>query len=433
MHDLPVEPPMYSPSPAVPDYTLHPDEDEERLDYSPVQSRTRLDGIYTKETKLFTIIFFEQDPDVVVPTYSRRGAIKGELHFHEPKNVISVTLKLSGTQSINVDEHGIYRDTLVYSETHRLLESEGDNALKCPSILPFSTSFPREYIDSEGRQRLLPPSFNATLSNRTHITAGINYSLTVNVVTKGHFGGWKRQEETVIPIRHHPRSRGHLPIADDLHPFLETVKVAPDEWHQVISEVKPKEKSLLRPLECHLFIPSVLIYAVNDTIPFHLQISGSPDALQAFFSPPPPPSPKRSPRISELLLPGSSSFNKSNRHSYSSIRVYLVRQVIVIVDGFKTWDEVVIGEGKIWSIPLPHQQEDDSDEGVGVLNFEGVVKCDEGISVGGFSSQDMIVKDFIALEMNPQSPDLSQYEVHRHRYPIRFVTDSARNSDMYTG
>ena len=73
----------------------------------------------------------------------------------------------------------------------------------------------------------------------------------------------------------------------------------------------------MAPIDCHLFIPSVQIYAVSDTIPLHLQLRAPLKSLRAFMStgtPPLLPPPKfglglglRSSRSSSMTTASSTS------------------------------------------------------------------------------------------------------------------------------
>lgn len=239
-------------------------------------------------------------------------------------------------------------------------------------------------------------------------------------------------------VRFKPRSRPYMPIGSDLQPFFSTVKSAPGDWHQVISTVGTTEKSTLKPLECHvrysfvlyshvipdrvishlqLFIPSVQIYALSDTVPFHLHLRGSRASLLAFLSGPTPVSPilskgfkalgstlkptslsRQSSRISEddsSPPPFDAASPETMPLSYRnpSIRVYIVRQVCVRMDGRKAWGDVVLGEGKLWplNVQYPYLREDGGD-GECSLDWEGEVRCGSNVSVGSFTSGDLVVK-----------------------------------------
>lgn len=225
-----------------------------------------------------------------------------------------------------------------------------------------------------------------------------------------------------------------MPIGTDLQPFFSTVKSAPGDWHQVISNLKTPDASPLKPLECHvrdtialllttrtdvifmdpqLFIPAVQIYALSDTVPFHLHLRGSPASLLAFLSGPTPASPKLPKGIKHLgssiktrtSSPRASAddtrpqFDTATRatmpfnYNASSVRVYILRQVCVRVNGQKSWRDVVLGEGKLW--PLHSQTPDlrpDGADGDHSVDWEGEVRCGSDVAVASFSSGDLVVK-----------------------------------------
>ena len=59
-----------------------------------------------------------------------------------------------------------------------------------------------------------------------------------------------------------------MPIGSDLQPFFSTVKSAPGDWHQVISNVVAREDSQLAPIECQVryFVSSLFAGFLLTTI-----------------------------------------------------------------------------------------------------------------------------------------------------------------------
>lgn len=79
-----------------------------------------------------------------------------------------------------------------------------------------------------------------------------------------------------------------------------------------------------------------------------------------------------------------------------SIRVYLLRQICVHVHGQKAWRNSVLGEGTIWPVESPTRAREsefggptDGDEAV---DWEGEVRCNGDVRVGGFHAGTLIVK-----------------------------------------
>jgi len=206
-----------------------------------------------------------------------------------------------------------------------------------------------------------------------------------------------------VPIEYHPQTSPARGIPPNLY-FLSSVKGMPQEWHQTSFVMNARSSSKLSPIQCQAFIPSIKVFGLSDTIPVHLQLCGPLSSLR------------------ELVLPSSPS----------PVRVYLTRRVGFEDHDKSTWRVQRIGEGHF--PPLPpvvnfdcdcQPAHDSCDSCVETLDWDGEVKCDLAVTVGGFTAAGLTVKDFITLEIIPpkavQSPLLSiQYAI-----PIRLVTESA--------
>lgn len=258
-----------------------------------------------------------------------------------------------------------------------------------------------------------------------------------------------------LPVRYSPRSRPFLPICPALHPFFSTVKVAPGEWHQVSSTMSSRDQRV-DPIDCHLFIPSVQIYAISDTIPIHLQLRGSLKSLCTFMSPLPSVSssfPKlglglRSSRSSSMTTASSSSFSSPSmlhapprlRNPYArsvfgtvprasldasqpSVRVFILRQVTAKVNYQKAWRSTVIGEGTLWPMQQNRTLGAGMDDSLEALDWEGEVRCNSDVTTGSFVAGDFVVKDFMVVHLCPPNPESSPLLEHQHAHPIRLVTD----------
>ena len=135
-------------------------------------------------------------------------------------------------------------------------------------------------------------------------------------------------------------------------------------------------------------MPSVQIFALSDTIHFHVQLTGPLSSLRHFL-PPPTLEPVASSTV-------STKFNKKRNciPPKPTIRVFLLRQITVEVRGQKAWRDRNLGEGKLWPLPpgassvnSPHW---DSQEAS--LDWEGEVRCRENITIGGFNAGKAVVK-----------------------------------------
>lgn len=169
-----------------------------------------------------------------------------------------------------------------------------------------------------------------------------------------------------------------------------------------------------------LFIPGVQIYALSDTIPFHLQLRGHAQSLRTFMGEPDDCLPTRvtsrssstsstvslspsqlswagvrHPTIFSSLL--QQQLSRSSGSEKPVIRVYLLRQVAAKVHGQKAWRNVVLGEGKLsplerppsWSPSAAEQRGGEDDY---AMDWEGEVRCNSDVTNGSFTSGDLQVK-----------------------------------------
>jgi hypothetical protein len=128
-----------------------------------------------------------------------------------------------------------------------------------------------------------------------------------------------------------------------------------------------------------LFIPAVQTFALTDTIPFYLQLIAPSKSLQAFLYPTIPAHTrlKRSKSIAtEITAP-------------PTVRVYLLRQVIIAVKGQLATRQFSIGEGHLRSLPPgaslpPPLRSQPSDDGLSTLDYEGEVHPNSDVTVGQF-------------------------------------------------
>ncbi|CAL1712387.1 unnamed protein product [Somion occarium] len=461
--------PAYSPSSSVPSYHAEPSYDERCLDFS-ARSHRRVapDGTFLKAAKGITLVLTEQESGTSIPTYTRHASVKGDILL-EDERIQSVSLKLDGRQFVSSSESGS-SNTHLFTESITLWsKSEHPYCSLSPAILPFDIPFPNTY--REGKEtRPLPPTFTAESPSVPGVSIRCEYTLTVTV-TKPRLGGFKKHKRMIVPINYHPRSRPYLPIGCGLHPFLSTVKCAPGDWHQVSSTIKPRSGATIGSIEAHLFIPAVQIYAISDTIPFHLQLQGSQASLNAFlFSPESSPQARNaalrraktlsvsyeSPAESHLssfavslpfitrassnpLLPEpppsplkpdpSLPWYVDTSRGKPTVRVYLLRQILVKVNGTKSWRNIVLGEGKMYPVQAQYHACPGAESyAEQALDWEGELKCNGDVTVGGFNSGPLVLKDFIMIELKPASPETSPLLEHQHPHPVRLVTDTYAES-----
>ncbi|KAG8907260.1 hypothetical protein FRB99_004954 [Tulasnella sp. 403] len=178
-------------------------------------------------------------------------------------------------------------------------------------------------------------------------------------------------------------------------------------------------------------------------------------------------------------LPSHERQRIEDEHDKSYIRVFLQRQIVVTVKGQKVVRTIPCGEGKLHRVRLEDppafssenlpllgssaRHHDDQLEspvdrsfspvqspyasnqlsctgigkavqgrhfkvpgadGIDCIAWEGyVLPCREAITVGGFRTSGLWVKDFITLTMIPPDPDRSPLRTLHHAVPIRLVSD----------
>jgi len=174
----------------------------------------------------------------------------------------------------------------------------------------------------------------------------------------------------------------------------------------------------VEPIDCHLFIPVVQTFALTDTIPFYLQLIAPSKSLQAFLFP---------------IIPAHTRLKRSKSISTEitappTVRVYLLRQVIMAVKGQLATRQFSIGEGQLRSLPpgasLPSPlRSQPLDDGLSTLDYEGEVRSNSDVTVGHFGMARLQIRDFITMYLAPPNQFTSPLHVHQHSHPIRLVTD----------
>lgn len=89
--------PSYSPSLPSPSYSCEPACDEQRLDHTPrpVRLRSAPTGTFIKKSGKLTLVLYDQEDGVDIPSYGRMGSVVGTLCLDNPDPVVEVVLKVS--------------------------------------------------------------------------------------------------------------------------------------------------------------------------------------------------------------------------------------------------------------------------------------------------------------------------------------------------
>ncbi|KAF8200996.1 hypothetical protein BJ912DRAFT_843974 [Pholiota molesta] len=435
-----------------PTYSYEPHADEETVAMTPRAGVTSPIGHFARQWPQATLILRDQDPQLRLPTYGRGGRIIGELGLKNPDKVDRVTVKLSGQMSLSVADSGSNCTTLC-SITHVLWKNPHDNAgqndasqhqqQKCPSILPIHIQLPQSY-SCDGKVWRLPPSFEATFLGVPALFVRCLYTLSITITrTRSyHLASWTTNKTYVTMLNFRPRTRPNRPIVL-LDTVVASIKPVPEEWLQVVSTMNvrpiPNSKLLeMRPIECHLFIPSIQTFALTDTIPFHLQLCSSIRSLRELL-----------PADCALLQTDTHLRKLSKAEEYrilvseTPIRISIARQVTVDVNGRRRVRTFPCGVGKMWPVPpraaaharsrsnsADTQEDVDVDlEAEAYLDWQGEIKCWAEVTSGGFSVNDLHVKDFLVLSLAPPNPRSSPLVPLQLSHPIRLVTDSWIDTD----
>lgn len=414
-----LDPPIYTPSATVPTYSVIPRPSERILAATACPRRRTPTGVFLRSNKLITLALRDQEPDASMPSYGRHGIISGDIGLSCTQGVQSVYIKLEGRLHL-ATPGGQAADPTIFSVSFDVWRrSDEDGYPLCPSMFPFKTVMPECFADN-GNTRALPPTYNNPLSGATtDIQAQCQYSLSVVVERRGSkLGLWKRPKKLMVAFTYQPRTRPPQPVLSSPFPFLSTVKSLPEEWFQITSTICAKSFSDAQPIDCHLFIPAVQMFALSDTIPFYLQLIAPSKSLQAFLYPTIPAHTKL--KRSKSAVPESTAL--------PTVRVYLQRQVTIVIKGNQSTRRFSIGEGDLRSLPPsapppPILRSRSLEHGLSTLDYEGEVRPNPETTVGQFGMSRLQVRDSITMVLSPPNPYTSPLNLLQHSHPIRLVTD----------
>ncbi|KAH8114445.1 hypothetical protein DFH11DRAFT_216694 [Phellopilus nigrolimitatus] len=247
---------------------------------------------------------------------------------------------------------------------------------------------PNVYSEGEST-RPLPPSYQIIFPGVPGLFANSIYTFSVRIKRERRLL-WKRIDVLSTPMKYYPRTRAPRAILKPSLSFFSVLKIAPEEFREVLSIMKTRVGSGFAPIHCLLFIPSSCIYAMTEEIPFHIQLIAPTTSLLAFSYPhvysglsrtsvvaqlqttSQPQSVSRPPIAavpSGASIRSASTLSRSIRQNITSIsttlsrsrsgvrqliRVFLLRQIIVEVRGQRAWRTCVLGEGKLTPSPPGH-------------------------------------------------------------------------------
>ncbi|KAJ7657794.1 hypothetical protein DFH06DRAFT_1044974 [Mycena polygramma] len=393
--------PPYSPPPPVPSYTPEPAHDEERVEHTP-RAHSHPTGNYMKKCGGDAVVLTEQDSSAEFPTYGRHGSISGYVALENRETVTEIVLRIKGTMDVMISEGGSLTMKLL-NESYTVWSSCKSHTSICPSAIPFSVVLPSKFQDCDMVSRPLPPTYDIPFITVPGLFFKTSYMLSVTITRTPSRKLKFFTKNKTIPIRfiYSPRTRPWRPIQPSTD-FLADVKRMPEEFRQVVSQVTPRPKSTVQPIDVHLFLPMVEIFGLEDTIPFHVQLTGPVSSLREFV-----PKPEDGEKATII---GS-----------------LVRQISVDLHGRQAVRTIVIGDAKMCSRP-PGAAADVHEAS---LDWDGEVRCKANARVGMFDAGYLRVQDFLVIQLRPQSSETySQYSTLRHSHPIKLVTESWLDSSV---
>ena len=89
-----VEPPTYTPSAAVPAYSVVPGPSERILAATARLRRRAPTGVFVRKNSFITVALREQEPHALMPSYGRHGLICGDIGLNCAQGVQSVFVRV---------------------------------------------------------------------------------------------------------------------------------------------------------------------------------------------------------------------------------------------------------------------------------------------------------------------------------------------------
>ncbi|CAK5270920.1 unnamed protein product [Mycena citricolor] len=399
-------PPCY---PSAPSYSVEPAPDEKRLEFSRrYHSRAQPTGNFVKRTEDAAVVLLEQDDDAEIPVYGRGASIRGFVTIDQDRELVSeVVVKIKGRIEAMVSEAGAHRQTIL-DDSHTLWSSSSSrNSSVCPGAVPFVVTLPthfKHYSPTGARDLSLPASYELPNSTVPGLFLRISYIMQI-VVTRVRSQRWnfiaKKSKLVCVPFKYSPRSQPAAPI----HPvsdFFLDIKTMPEEFRQIVWQLTPRPKSSVDPLDLQLFLPASGVFALDDTLPFHVHLSGPRASLRRF-------------------APASVSAAAGDE----SLAVMLVRQIVYDHHGQRAARTMPIGHAQLSCCPPQPGVAPDGDGSPASLDWTGEVRCSEQTQVASFMAGSICAQDFFVVQFRPAGCKTSQlYTTLRFSLPVRIVTES---------
>ncbi|CAK5270110.1 unnamed protein product [Mycena citricolor] len=389
---LSTPPPAYTPSANAPSYSYALRDNERLLAQSP-RRNPRPVGTYVKKVARDTVVLSEQDPSAPVPTYGREGNVVGFVEMQDREWLIAVVFQIEGKVTV-AEANGTAKEQENVFLEHSIdlwtaqTASAGSSP---PSQLAFGYNLPATFMVNDTK-RPLPPSYS---SLQTCIVYTLSVSFTRGRARK--FFPFAPMNTISIRFDYRPRTRAEQPIPPfSPGSFLQDVKVMPEEWRQHTHHITGRPKSDVAPLDLQVYVPMMGVFALDERIPFHMQLAGPAASLREFYC--------ADPRKERLL-----------------IEVRVVRLTFVTTSHGRTRQfRSVIARADLVNLP-PGDGHSVSD--CASLDWSGdlFVRSEEGS--GSFDAGIVKVQDFLVVDLIPVAGPKAHFDRIRHSYPIRIATD----------
>ncbi|KAI0755064.1 hypothetical protein C8Q80DRAFT_1117566 [Daedaleopsis nitida] len=382
----------------TPTYTAEPQAFEQRLALNrPTRPPS---GNFVKWAKNVSLRLFAQEDNVALPVYGCGAKVEGEVALAKTDGVTAVEVKIEGSLVLR-EVAGSGRTTYKLCLSKVTLWSKETDSDPCATTLKFSLTLPTTFSDGKDEYPL-PPTHDVQLSGVPGFTADIHYSVSATATKNKATTLLRLGGGTVsTPFVYYPRSRPAAPLPSPMRQSFDTFKYIESPDWQVWESNMVARLPGAKDIACKLYLPSSRVFSITQPIPYHIMFSSSAFSLAAFM----PYGP-----TATILAP--------NKH-FTRIRV--LRQSIVdvrntMVLGTKTniWRVDTIGEGE-----FRH-----AGDGSDWLCFNGEIRLDPEIKIGGFKAAGLSVKDFVELTMLPPDPSKAPFNEMRLVIPIRLTTDS---------
>ncbi|EIM85915.1 uncharacterized protein STEHIDRAFT_80011 [Stereum hirsutum FP-91666 SS1] len=414
-------PPEYTPSSDSPVYSAEPGPSEERLALTSRRSARRPPPTtaLTRSNSAISVALLGQEAGASAPIYGSQATICGDIGLKDAHAIQEVRVKVKGTLELTGSDNTGYNTTF-FEDIHTLWTADDTSSpsASCPTIVPFEITLPATCRDNNTRP--LPPSFDLKQSGFPSLHVDCSYTITVSTTQTRSLKQWRTHKKLTVPFIYKPRTRPHQPILPSSLPFLPSIKSLPEEWHQTTSTMGTYLRATIEPIDSLFFIPSAQIYSLSDTIPFYVQLQAPSESLHHFLQP------SSSSSLSSKLT-RRSSHQSTDPHTQPIVRVILQRHVIGIIDSVRITRTFTIGEATIRVLPSDTSSRANvlrrPDDGKETLDYQGEIKCIDSMTVGGFTAERLVVKDFIMLQLVPANHVKSDLKEHQVLVPIRLVTD----------